>query len=396
MNRHPLEDLLEEIIDHRGKTPKKLGGDFSESGVPVASAQLVKDGILDLSDCRYVPEEIAARWMPIPVKKGDVLLTSEAPLGRVAWIKSNDPLVLGQRLFGLRSDPSVLNGGYLGYWLSSKAGRASLLSHQTGSTVSGIRQSALRKVEIPLPDISIQEGIARILGALDDKIAVNSSIASSGLTLIDSVYQATRKSRSATTFADVTSVGGGATPSTKTPEYWGDDHNWATPSDITALDGPWLSSTSRSITDAGLHKISSPLYPAGSILMTSRASIGHYALAAEPTAVNQGFIVLNATERKFQPWIFTQLRHRTNEFIAWANGATFLELSKSVFKKLPVDLPEGPVEDFSSRAEPILARIRTAQKESRTLAATRDELLPLLMSGKITVRDAEKRVEKEV
>ncbi|MDN5684673.1 hypothetical protein [Corynebacterium glyciniphilum] len=54
------------------------------------------------------------------------------------------------------------------------------------------------------------------------------------------------------------------------------------------------------------------------------------------------------------------------------------------------------MEVFSSRVEPILDRIRSAQKESRILAATRDELLPLLMSGKITVRDAEKRVEKEV
>ena len=96
-----LGDALEVLMDHRGKTPKKLGSEFVESGVPVVSAILVKDGRLDLAGARFVDEATCQRWMSVPTRKGDVLLTSEAPLGRVARVETDAPLVLGQRLFGL-------------------------------------------------------------------------------------------------------------------------------------------------------------------------------------------------------------------------------------------------------------------------------------------------------
>src|SRR6266700_6126401 len=102
MSEIVLGDALEVIIDHRGKTPKKLGGDFVRMGVPVASALLVRNGCLNLEDARYVSPEMHKRWMPIPTRRHDVILTSEAPLGRVALVDSDQPLVLGQRLFGLR------------------------------------------------------------------------------------------------------------------------------------------------------------------------------------------------------------------------------------------------------------------------------------------------------
>ena len=277
-------------------------------------------------------------------------------------------------------------------WLYHLFQTMDLSGYDSGSVQPMLNRNYISDIPISVPPIQTQHAIAEVLSALDEKIAASSQIVSSGLHLIDAIYLRTPKHRSESTFEEVATVKGGATPSTKVDEFWNGPHNWATPSDITALDGPWLSSTDRKITDSGLQKITSDLYPSGSILMTSRASIGHYAIAAEPTAVNQGFIVLNAHDSALQPWLFAQLRHRTSEFIAWANGATFLELPKGVFKKLPVDLPEAPLDEYAAKVNPLLDRIRTAQQESRTLAATRDELLPLLMSGKITVADAEKRI----
>lgn len=168
-----LEDLVIEIIDHRGKTPKKLGTDFVPSGVPVASAQLVNGGVLDLSDCRFVDEATWQRWMPIPLRVDDILLTSEAPLGRTARVQSSDPLVLGQRLFALRTRADLLDSAYLYYWLSSRKGQAALAEQATGSTVLGIRQSALRRIKVPVPAMEEQRAIGEVLGALDDKIAAN-------------------------------------------------------------------------------------------------------------------------------------------------------------------------------------------------------------------------------
>lgn len=171
-----LGESVEVLLDHRGKTPRKLGADFTVTGVPVVSAMLVSNGMLDLNGVRFVSEETHRKWMPAPTKAGDVLLTSEAPLGRVAIVPNDEPLVLGQRLFCLRGSKGVLDSRYLFYSLQTKAVQADLLGRATGTTVVGIRQAALRRVRIPAPPFHDQCAIAEVLGALDDKIAANARL----------------------------------------------------------------------------------------------------------------------------------------------------------------------------------------------------------------------------
>jgi len=84
------------------------------------------------------------------------------------------------------------------------------------------------------------------------------------------------------------------------------------------------------------------------------------------------------------------MRDRVDEFISHANGATFLELSRGNFKRLPLRLAsESVMTNFCERAEALHASAAAALVESRLLARTRDELLPLLMSGQLRVKDAE-------
>ncbi|GEA80451.1 restriction endonuclease subunit S [Cellulomonas uda] len=398
MNDVTLGDGLEVLIDYRGKTPAKLGSAFTDSGVPVASALLVKAGRLDLGEARFVDAETAARWMSIPTARGDVLLTSEAPLGRVARVPSDDPVVLGQRIFGLRGKRGVLDTGYLYYALQSDPVQASLRGHATGTTVLGIRQAALRTVRIPAPGWDEQRAIAEVLGALDDKIAANDRVVRNIESLADAIF---RRAQSAavepgvTTFGEIAEVSGGGTPSTRVPEYWDGGVRWATPTDVTRLSAPYLSETSRTITDAGLGACSSSTYPPGSILMTSRATIGAFALAQVPVAVNQGFIVVNARKARHQLWLFHDMRSRVPEFLTHANGATFLELSRGRFKSINVAVPDDDrIDAFNETVRPLHDLAAQTVLESAAVATTRDELLPLLMSGKVQVRDAEKRVEE--
>ena len=131
--------------------------------------------------------------------------------------------------------------------------------------------------------------------------------------------------------------------------------------------------------------------------MTSRATIGACALLGEPMAVNQGFIVLQPKRQSLRLWLYCQLLDRVEELKAWANGATFLELPKKIFRRLPVEVgDESDMDQFAAFATPLMERLHALQRENSYLAATRDELLPLLMSGKITVKDAEKTVEEVV
>ena len=164
-----LGDALEALIDHRGKTPKKLGGDWSQRGVRVVSAKNIKNGRVTDDPIRYVNPALRDKWMPVPLKAGDVLLTSEAPLGEVAFLDEEVDWCLGQRLFALRGKPDVLDGRYLYFLLQYEPARHDVLNRATGTTASGIRQNELVKVRLDLPPITVQRQIAETLGALDDK-----------------------------------------------------------------------------------------------------------------------------------------------------------------------------------------------------------------------------------
>ncbi|HVU60884.1 MAG TPA: restriction endonuclease subunit S [Mycobacteriales bacterium] len=170
---------MEVLIDHRGKTPGKLGGDWTREGVPAISAIHVKGGRIDWTQrLRYVSNEMFERWMPERVRAGDVLLTSEAPLGSVAEVPDDRPVVISQRLFVLRARRDLLDQRYLRHWLTSPAAQDQLHRRSSGSTVTGIRQAELRQVMVNLPPAAEQRRIVEIvedhLSRLD---AANAAIA---------------------------------------------------------------------------------------------------------------------------------------------------------------------------------------------------------------------------
>ena len=165
-----IENLIDALIDYRGKTPQK-----DNQGIPLITAKIVKNGRID------TPEEFLAHddydsWMRRGYPQiGDVVLTTEAPLGEVAQI-SYLPVALAQRIVTLRGKEGILDSTYLKYFLQSEIGQKRLSARETGTTVTGIKQSELRKVEITYPSFPTQRKIASILKSIDDKIELNNDI----------------------------------------------------------------------------------------------------------------------------------------------------------------------------------------------------------------------------
>jgi len=163
----PLAECLDALIDYRGKTPRKV-----DSGIPLITAKLVKAGRIEPPN-EFIAEEDYETWMTRGYPKiGDIVLTTEAPLGEVAQIKFL-PVALAQRIVTLRGKRDVLDNGYLLYLLQSGKFQAKLVSRSSGTTVIGIKQSELRKIEVTLPPLEEQRAIAHILGTLDVKIELN-------------------------------------------------------------------------------------------------------------------------------------------------------------------------------------------------------------------------------
>lgn len=164
---YSLEECLDALIDYRGKTPKKV-----EAGIPLITAKVVKSGRIETPD-EFIAEEDYEAWMTRGYPEiGDVVLTTEAPLGEVAQIKFL-PVALAQRIVTLRGKSDLLDSSYLLYLMQSQEMQAKLVGRSSGTTVIGIKQSELRKIEVLLPPITEQRAIAHILGTLDEKIELN-------------------------------------------------------------------------------------------------------------------------------------------------------------------------------------------------------------------------------
>jgi type I restriction enzyme, S subunit len=133
---------------------------------------------------------------------------------------------------------------------------------------------------------------------------------------------------------------GGSTPDTNRAEYWGGEIPWATPKDLSELEGATISATPRTITTAGLASCSSEVLPENSVLFSSRAPIGHVAINMVPMATNQGFksFVPNP-EQLDAKFLYHWLRANKTYLQSLGNGATFKEVSKEVVSRVKIPLP---------------------------------------------------------
>lgn len=176
MEKIKLGEIIKEIIDYRGKTPKKLGSNWSENGYRALSAKNIKTGkIVQPETIRYVDQELYEKWMKQEVEKDTILITSEAPFGEVFYWNTDEKIVLSQRLFGLKTKENY-NSQYIYYYMTSPKFQNELKSRATGSTVTGLRQPELLKCEMYIPSRDRQDKIAKILSIIDNKIVLNNQI----------------------------------------------------------------------------------------------------------------------------------------------------------------------------------------------------------------------------
>lgn len=341
------------------------------------------------------------------LRSGDIVLevsggTKNRPTGRSVYVTQR---LLDQHEFPtipasfcrlIRPDKAVVDPRYLGYWLRDMFVQGRTWGYQVQST--GLAnfnvETFLDREVVRTPAIQEQRRIAGVLGAFDDLVELNRLHIEHLMALSSALYSLVRRRATKTlTFGDVAEVRGGGTPSTRNPAYWGGPFAWATPTDVTRLLSPYLFRTDRTLTPEGLDACASRLYPVGSILMTSRATIGALALNQVPVATNQGFLVVLPRADSDRYVLFHEMLARVSDFKAHANGSTFLELSRGRFKELLLPWPDNAQrEAFHARVAPLHEMACALEIENADLRRTRDELLPLLMSGAVRVSEVEDSV----
>jgi type I restriction enzyme S subunit len=170
---------------------------------------------------------------------------------------------------------------------------------------------------------------------------------------------------------DVSQVLGGGTPSRAVESYFGGGIAWATPTDITSLDGLYIAQTKETISDEGLRNSSTKLMPPGAVLLTSRATIGFTAVAQVPICTNQGFVSFVCGPDLVPEYLAYWLRTQKSKLIQHAGGTTFKEIARGTVRKFVIPVPptaeQRRIVDLLSRAEGIVRLRREAEKKAAEL-----------------------------
>ena len=414
-----IEDSMKAIIDYRGKTPRK-----TLSGIPLMTAKIVKDGRI-ITPNEFIAIEGYDSWMnrglPEP---GDILMTTEAPLGEIAQLDSRK-VALGQRLITLRGKPELLNNTYLKFAMQAAFVQNQLKARSTGTTVLGISQRELRKVEIPLPPLFEQRRIAHILGTLDEKIELNRQM--------NETLEATARAIYKSWFIDFDPVKAkveGCKPAcmdTETvalfPSAFQDSSLGKIPQGwkVTTIDETFNLTMGQSPPGSTYNEDGEGMpfyqgskdfsfrYPArrvycsapkrfakkGDTLVSVRAPVGDINMVEEKCSIGRGVAAIRhkSGSRSYTYYTMQSLQEVFSRYEA--EGTVFGAINKTDFQTLSQLRPSDEIiEAFERLIYPLDQSIENNENESHTLTKIRDTLLPRLLSGEIRVDDADEIWEK--
>lgn len=282
-----------------------------------------------------------------------------------------------------------------------------LENFDVGAANPTLNRNHVHKITVKIPNPLVQNKIAAILTTYDDLIEANNRRIQLFENMAEEIYKEwfvrlrfpdyekmkmvkgapegweERKVKDSFDFL------GGGTPSKSNNQYWSNaDVNWFTPTDITARKGAFLSESSLKCNEKGIRGSSAKMFPAYSLMMTSRATIGEVAINKVEASTNQGFITCIPSNDFPLSFLYFWLKLNKEYFLTLCGGATFPELSKNHFGKISLLKPPSIIMKlYTEQADPLFQQIDGLLETNQNLATTRDKLLPRLISGKLSVEN---------
>lgn len=174
--RKLINEIIEKVLDYRGKSPTKFGMKWGNSGYLVLSALNVKDGYIDKRvEAKYGDQTLFERWMGKErLEKGDVVFTTEAPLGNVAQVPDDNGYILNQRAVAFKTSKEKTDNNFLAQLLRSPLFQTKLQAIASGGTAKGIGMKEFAKMSVNVPVlVEEQTKIGHFFKQLDDTIALH-------------------------------------------------------------------------------------------------------------------------------------------------------------------------------------------------------------------------------
>ena len=273
---------------------------------------------------------------------GDIVMSVRAPVGPVNEV--NERICIGRGLAAIRSGDEIKKD-FLWYFLLSIQ---SEIEGKDGAVFASINRQQIESIELVLPPLEEQQ---RIIEKLDEVFAgldeARSNVAANiedckelfQSVLHENLKDGEKKGWKERQLGDVAKIVNGGTPKSNVSEFWHGSVQWLTPKDMGKMDGDSIGETPRTITEGGLMQSSARLIPPNSVIMSTRAPIGHLAINTVAMAFNQGCRGLVPSSSLDARYLFYFLKLKRNDLEKMGKGTTFRELPRVALQTFKMPLP---------------------------------------------------------
>lgn len=399
-NEIKLKDLCEKItVGHVGS----MAGEYVENGIPFLRSLNIKPYYLDHNNMMFVDKRFHEKLKKSSLKPGDVAVVRTGYPGTACVIPKNLGEVNCSDLVIIRPGKN-LNPHYLAALFNSAFGRSLVSGNLVGAAQQHFNVTVAKELKLLIPPKSQQDKIAAILSAYDDLIENNKRRIALLEKMAEEIYREWFvrfrfpgyqtnefekgipkgwESKASDELIDVLS---GGTPKTDNPNFWDGVIPFFTPRDAT--NEFYAFSTEKYITHVGLEKCNSKLYKKNTIFITARGTVGKLALAYVDMAMNQSCYALLPKDRKNNYFFFLAMRQAISHIKGVSKSGVFENIVVDTFKIVPILLPDNQtLNAFDKLITPIFEQIGLLSLQNRNLNETKNQLLPRLISGKLSVED---------
>jgi type I restriction enzyme S subunit len=365
--------------------------DYVSVGVPAVMPTNIGDNVIDDAGIARIDEKDAVRLERYRLHQGDIVYSRRGDVERRALVRAaNEGWLCGTGCLRVRLGPNTrADSAYVSFLLGTETSRSWIVRNAVGATMANLNTAILGRLPLTLPPVPVQRAIAEVLGALDDKIAVNSALNETLSEFGSTLVRSTLDGAASTPLATVAAITMGSSPSGDTFNDRGDgvvffqgvkDFDFRYPRPRV-----WTTAPVR-------------VAPAGACLVSVRAPVGRVNIASIDSCIGRGLAAVSSKSN--EPHLLFHLLTAARE--AWlpfeAEGTVFGSINRRQLQAVKLSALRPGVQSgaLESRLREFEDLIEANLAESRRLTELRDALLPELTSGRLRVKDAEKRVEAVV
>ena len=323
------------------------------------------------------------------LRKDDIIISARGTVGELSMIPF--PMAFNQSCYGIRAKEGI-DSTFLYYLIKHSVRKLKAMTH--GSVFDTITRDTFANIDVAIPDIEMQQRVAKMLANIDDKVENNQRINNNLLEQVLAIYRhhfvdTTNELRQTCRADEYFDISIGKTPPRKEPQWFSTnpkDVTWVSISDMGTC-GLYISESSEQLTREAIDRHNVKIVPDNTVLLSFKLTVGRIAITDGEMTTNEAIAHFKTDKKEINEYLYCYLKCFNYQTMG-STSSIATAVNSKIIKGMPFVVPtDEEITEFHSLAAPMFAKIKANQAEIRNLTSLRDTLLPKLMSGELDVSD---------